>query len=303
MPGRGYNASSYRYGFNGQEKSDEIKGEGNSYTALFWEYDPRTGQRWNLDPKPVVGISDYSTFEGNPIQNADPNGDCINCAAAGIGAVFGGIIGGAIEAGSQLYKGGKVSNWKAVGGAAVQGAVTGAVAGFTGGGSLLTTTVASGVANGIGGAANNAIQGKKITMKSVAIDVAEGAAFGAAGKLISNKNVLAKSFSPQSGYAMNYTLKEGKVVFQKGIENTGVFDFIIKDGKTMIGQGHYAMANKGKIIAGAGQISLENGIIKQMYQESGHYKPNIDQMKAAKKMLEKAGFKFAKDFKIVPRKG
>jgi len=35
----------YRYGFNGQEKSDEIKGEGNSYTALFWEYDPRIGRR------------------------------------------------------------------------------------------------------------------------------------------------------------------------------------------------------------------------------------------------------------------
>jgi RHS repeat-associated protein len=65
----------YRYGFNRQEKSDEIKGEGNSYTAEFWEYDPRIGRRWNLDPKPFVGISDYATLGNNPIFNVDPKGD------------------------------------------------------------------------------------------------------------------------------------------------------------------------------------------------------------------------------------
>ena len=40
----------YRYGFNGQEKDNEVYGEGNSYTAEFWEYDPRLGRRWNCDP-------------------------------------------------------------------------------------------------------------------------------------------------------------------------------------------------------------------------------------------------------------
>ena len=68
-------AGAYRYGFNGQEKSDEIKGEGNSYTALFWEYDPRTGRRWNIDPKPTIGISVYSCFENNPLLLVDINGD------------------------------------------------------------------------------------------------------------------------------------------------------------------------------------------------------------------------------------
>jgi RHS repeat-associated protein len=65
---------SYRYGFNGQEKSDEIKGEGNLYSAEYWEYDSRTGRRWNLDPVPNEGISDYATFGNNPISNVDPNG-------------------------------------------------------------------------------------------------------------------------------------------------------------------------------------------------------------------------------------
>lgn len=41
----GDTSSKYRYGFNGQERDDEIKGAGNSYTAEYWEYDSRTGRR------------------------------------------------------------------------------------------------------------------------------------------------------------------------------------------------------------------------------------------------------------------
>ncbi|SHN29532.1 Metallopeptidase toxin 2 [Chitinophaga sp. CF418] len=64
----------YRYGFNGQEKSEEINGEGNGYTAMFWEYDPRIGRRWNIDPviKPWQG--DYVTFSNDPINKVDPLG-------------------------------------------------------------------------------------------------------------------------------------------------------------------------------------------------------------------------------------
>src|ERR1700694_4050048 len=50
MPNRTYSSSTYRYGFGGQEKSNEVKGEGNSYHAEFWEYDPRLGRIWNVDP-------------------------------------------------------------------------------------------------------------------------------------------------------------------------------------------------------------------------------------------------------------
>ena len=67
---------SYRFGFNGQEKDDEVYGStGTSYTAQFWQYDPRIGRRWNLDPKPTVGISDYACFADNPIWFSDPLGN------------------------------------------------------------------------------------------------------------------------------------------------------------------------------------------------------------------------------------
>lgn len=71
MPGRSYSSTSYRFGMNGQEKDDEIAGNGNIYSALYWEYDSRSLRRWNMDPKPTVGISDYSCFGGNPIWFSD----------------------------------------------------------------------------------------------------------------------------------------------------------------------------------------------------------------------------------------
>ena len=78
MPGRNWTAASaeeYRYGFNGQEKVDEISGSGNHNTAEYWEYDTRLGRRWNLDPIPVADESGYAANRNNPIWYNDPEGD------------------------------------------------------------------------------------------------------------------------------------------------------------------------------------------------------------------------------------
>jgi hypothetical protein len=75
QPDRSWDGGKYRYGFNGQEKSDEIKGEGNSYSALFWEYDPRVARRWNVDVRPKVWESPYVSFVNNPLSIIDPLGD------------------------------------------------------------------------------------------------------------------------------------------------------------------------------------------------------------------------------------
>jgi hypothetical protein len=45
------------------------------YTAKFWEYDPRTGRRWNIDPVRKESLSGYSVNGLNPIWYMDPNGD------------------------------------------------------------------------------------------------------------------------------------------------------------------------------------------------------------------------------------
>jgi hypothetical protein len=86
---------SYRYGFNGQERSSEV-GD-NNYTAQFWEYDSRTGRRWNLDSKPVIGTSEYSVFLNSPLSICDPLGDTSRPSTRVWGAVK--ALGGFAEMG------------------------------------------------------------------------------------------------------------------------------------------------------------------------------------------------------------
>jgi hypothetical protein len=65
----------YRWGFNTQERDEDIDEGGNHYTAEFWEYDSRIGRRWNLDPKPQINISDYAVNGNSPIWFQDELGD------------------------------------------------------------------------------------------------------------------------------------------------------------------------------------------------------------------------------------
>jgi len=77
MPSRTYSlGGDYKFGFNGQERTDEISGKGNHNTAIIWEYDTRLGRRWNIDPKSgeFPWTSPYSTFFNNQISLIDPDG-------------------------------------------------------------------------------------------------------------------------------------------------------------------------------------------------------------------------------------
>ena len=76
MPGRSYTGEGYRYGFNGHEKDDEIKGSGNHYSFGDYGYDPRLGRRWRPDPlvRKYPSISSYAGFGNNPIYYVDEDG-------------------------------------------------------------------------------------------------------------------------------------------------------------------------------------------------------------------------------------
>jgi RHS repeat-associated protein len=68
---------SYRYGFNGKEKDDEVSGNGNSYDYGFRIYDARLGRCLSTDPKykKYPDISPYTFAENNPILFIDPDGE------------------------------------------------------------------------------------------------------------------------------------------------------------------------------------------------------------------------------------
>jgi RHS repeat-associated protein len=68
MPGRNGNSGEYRYGFQGQEKDDEIKGEGNSVNYKYRMHDPRIGRFFAVDPlaRKYPFYSPYA-FSGNQV--------------------------------------------------------------------------------------------------------------------------------------------------------------------------------------------------------------------------------------------
>jgi RHS repeat-associated protein len=76
LQNRNFTGEKYRYGFQGQERDDEIAGNGNSYTAEFWQYDTRLGRRWNIDPmaSKTPGWSPFRAFNDNSIFWTDPTG-------------------------------------------------------------------------------------------------------------------------------------------------------------------------------------------------------------------------------------
>lgn len=66
----------YRFGFQGSEKDNEFKGDGNSYTTEFRQLDPRLGRWLSVDPL-VLKYPDFSPYnfcKNSPIIFVDPDG-------------------------------------------------------------------------------------------------------------------------------------------------------------------------------------------------------------------------------------
>ncbi|MGK0447401.1 MAG: RHS repeat-associated protein [Polaribacter sp.] len=61
------------------EKDDEIKGEGNSYTTMFRQYDPRLNRWLTTDPVTHHYSSPYVAFSNSMLTNTDPDGNCDTC--------------------------------------------------------------------------------------------------------------------------------------------------------------------------------------------------------------------------------
>ncbi len=76
MPGRQYNNGNYRYGFNGKEKDDEVKGNANSVDYGSRMYDSRLGRWLSIDPLQgnYPNFSPYNFCLNNPVELIDENG-------------------------------------------------------------------------------------------------------------------------------------------------------------------------------------------------------------------------------------
>ena len=76
LPNRHGSSDKYRYGFQGQEKDDELKGEGNSLNYTFRMHDPRVGRFFAIDPlfKKYAYNSPYAFSENRLIDGVELEG-------------------------------------------------------------------------------------------------------------------------------------------------------------------------------------------------------------------------------------
>src|SRR5690554_7635566 len=67
---------SYRYGFQGQEMDDEVKGEGNSVNYKYRMHDPRVGRFFSVDPlaRDYPWNSPYAFSENNVVHAVELEG-------------------------------------------------------------------------------------------------------------------------------------------------------------------------------------------------------------------------------------
>ncbi len=79
MPQRSYNGPTYRFGFNGMEEDNELKGDGNSLDFGARVYDPRMGRWLSIDPQTSrgPGFTPYNFAQNAPLLYNDPDGEWI----------------------------------------------------------------------------------------------------------------------------------------------------------------------------------------------------------------------------------
>jgi RHS repeat-associated protein len=76
IPGRSFSSEKYRFGFNGKENDDELKGTGNSYDFEARIFDPRIVRFLSVDPlaSKYPNWSSYVFVMNDPINLIDPDG-------------------------------------------------------------------------------------------------------------------------------------------------------------------------------------------------------------------------------------
>jgi len=93
---QGYTSANYRYGFNGMEKDDEVKGSGNHTDFGARGYDNRLGRWWSVDPlaEKYPSMSPYVGIGNNPVLFVDKDGNeaILFVDIHGVGHTFIGVM-------------------------------------------------------------------------------------------------------------------------------------------------------------------------------------------------------------------
>ena len=186
-------AASKRYRYTSKERDEEngLYYHGARYYApwlgMWTAFDPATWKEGDDNP--------YAYVQNRPIIAYDPDGHLATLPAAAVGALIGGFLGGAIEAGRQIYTSGSITDGRKIAASAVGGAITGGLTGLTAGANLAigAGALAAAGASVAGGAVERTISGEQQSAENVGLDAVAGAAsFG----LLRGGSALGKAVMP-----------------------------------------------------------------------------------------------------------
>ena len=181
-------------------------------TARFLQEDTYKG-----DPNDPLSLNLYTYCTNNPIIYDDPTGHWLHIVA---GAFFGGIIGGAMDIGSQMlfeHKSFSEIKWKSVWLSAAEGAISGALGAATGGASLLAaagketikvtgkqvvkqvakTAITEAIIGGTSNAIAQGIVNREIDWKQVGFSALIDGVTGGVGSGVANSKIGKKLFEVQ----------------------------------------------------------------------------------------------------------
>jgi len=260
----------HQYLYNGKEL---MEGTG-LYAYGFRYYDPTIARFTGVDPiaDQFAFVSGFNYAENRPISGIDLHG-----------LQYFSTISGAAQAEALYPERAKGLTQQAINYELYSGAGTlagGAIwaGGFVGWAALANPATTRVLIGELGTVAFEALTEQQIASAALATKVGDeliDLAPEYSGWL--NKILWGQRFG-SSNYVYKSSIKNGKLLTEGGAES-GVLDFIIsKEGQLLVGSGHSHLSKQANSVIAAGQLQLENGVVKMINNQSGHYKPTDEEL-------------------------
>ena len=291
MPGRVYgNDDKYKYGFNGKENDNEVKGEGNQQDYGMRIYDPRVGRFLSIDPltSQYPELTPYQFASNRTIDGIDIDGKEFGPFEIWLEKKILGTT--HLKNINEGFQEGVRETVMSIP-LALKNQIEQ---------TPLLATVDPGIAKKqIDREVNNAINsaGAPWELLKFYTKLVKDAAQGddhAIGRLgfeaamlflpetkFGRTSITRKMAQVQrTGASYAFKIENDAIKFTDESITAGRFDFVIMDnGELRIGRGHDFLSKQAETVRGAGEIYVnEQGKVEAVTNNSGHYKPNNEQL-------------------------
>jgi RHS repeat-associated protein len=307
----------YGFGFNGQEKTDEVSGVGNHLDFKYRGYDPQTGRFWSVDPlfKNYPWNSTYAFAENRVIDGIDLEGlehyhYTLSWKDKSQAPVL--TLISKQETAKFLwwewklplhyfvdYPDGSLGNRSftfGINGGSFNSNIGNTIDNFN---YWLKNwnNIKYPISGGIADFSYVFTSDAAVNLSHVNQSLSIGMQMNLARSFIKNSNnwkvnnIRLKDKTPQEqGIVYNYKINNGKIEFTNGMKNNGTFEYIIdQNGNLILGQKHFYMSGNSVTVKGAGELIMSNGKVTYINGNSGHYKPTPEEINRTSTFFNEKG--------------